>query len=106
MFEDLSVLFPQLAGVLLALIFAYVPGVDAWFAKLDGIGKRIVLLVLLALVSAGYVALACSPFGAQYGVSADVCTSSGFADVVRAFIAAVIANQATYLVATPSNKII
>ena len=102
--SDLATLFPYLAGIVLSLVFAYIPGVDSWYAALSGAIKRVVMLVLLAVVSVGYVALACTPFGAQFGVPAEACTQAGFVTVVQAFIAAVIANQATYLLATPSKS--
>jgi hypothetical protein len=100
---DLSALFPYLAGILLSLVFAYVPGLESWYQALTSTLKRVVMLVLLALVAVGYVALACSPFGAQFSLPAEACTQTGFVAIVQAFIAAVIANQATYLLATPSK---
>lgn len=102
--NDLANLFPYLAGIILSLVFAYVPGLEAWYAALTSVGKRVVMLALLAIVAIGYVALGCSPFGAQFGVPAEVCTQAGFVSVIQAFIAALLANQATYLIAAPSKK--
>lgn len=97
--SELSTLFPSLAGIVLSLAFGYVPGLEAWYGALSTVGKRVVMLVLLFVVAFGYLALACSPFGAQFGIPVEVCTQAGAVTVVQAFIAALIANQATFLIA-------
>ena len=96
--NELSTLFPYLAGVVLSLAFAYIPGLEAWYAALSSIGKRLVMLGLLALTAIGYVMIGCAPFGSQFGVPAEVCSQAGVVAVVQAFIQALIANQATFLI--------
>ena len=96
--NELSTLFPYLAGVALSLAFAYIPGLEAWYAALSSIGKRLVMLGLLALTAIGYVMIGCAPFGSQFGVPAEVCSQAGVVAVVQAFIQALIANQATFLI--------
>lgn len=96
--SELSTLFPYLAGIILSLAFAYVPGLSTWYAALSGIGKRVVMLVLLALVAIVYVALACASFASQIGIPAAICSQAGIVTAVQAFIAALIANQATFLI--------
>ena len=101
---DLSTSFPSLAGILLSLAFAYVPGLEGWYAGLSTIGKRLVMLVLLVLVAVAYLIAACSAIAAQLGIPADVCTQAGIVTVVQAFIAALIANQATFSLAVNNAK--
>ncbi len=81
------------AGILLSLIFAYVPGVSKWFEALDGLYKRLVMAGALVLVSAGSVALSC--WGIVPGVS---CDQAGVIELVKAFISALVANQATFVI--------
>ncbi len=100
--NDLSTLFPSLAGVLLSLAFAYIPGLEAWYAALSSIGKRLVMLGLLALTAVGYVLIGCAPFGSQFNVPAEVCSQAGIVAVVQAFLQSLIANQATFLI-TPKK---
>lgn len=95
-------LIPYLAGVALSLVMAYVPGASDWYGALDGTRKRLVMLGLLFGVSIVYVALGCAPFGSVFGVPAEVCAAGGIAAVIRAFLAAAIANQSTYLL-TPRH---
>ena len=79
------------AGVVLSLLFSYVPGLSDWYAKLSGTYKRLVMLGLLFVVAAGAFGLSCA------GVLATVaCTQSGLMGIVEAFIAAAIANQAAF----------
>ena len=86
------------AGILLSLVFSYVPKVKDWFTKQSGTTKRLILLASLAVIAAGALALNCNgllPGAAQ-------CTQAGAYDVAAAFIAALVANQAAYQLA-PQN---
>jgi len=66
-------LLSAVAGVLLSLLFSYIPGASDWFAALDGTRKRLVMLGALVLVAAGSLdcpasargRLAASPTGLQ-----------------------------------------
>ena len=53
------------AGVLLSLAFSYLPGLNGWFASLEGTHKRLVMLAALVLVAAGAFALSCAGAGAR-----------------------------------------
>lgn len=96
--DDLDVLFPALAGSLMSLLFAYLPGLADWYARLDGTRKRLVMLAGMVVVALGYAGLGCAPFGELFGVPATVCSDLGLATIARAFVAALVANQSTYLV--------
>jgi len=79
-------------GVVVSLLFGYVPGLSTWFSGLETIYKRLVMALVLLVVAIGVVGLACAGYG-NVGVT---CDQAGLEGVVRAFIAALIANQATY----------
>jgi hypothetical protein len=104
-----------LAGSLLSLLFAYLPGLSEWYQKLGdeplgdeplgdppdgklpdgGTRKRLVMLACLALTAGASFGLACSGWGTYFGLSLS-CTQGGAAELLRAFILALIANQATH----------
>jgi len=86
-------LIVSIAGVVLSLLFSYVPGLQGWFKKLDGNSKRLVMLALMALVSLGAFGLACL---GRYDLVA--CTTDGGWQMLEYFVWAVIANQTAYLV--------
>jgi hypothetical protein len=90
-----------LAGALLSLAFSYVPSLKEHYAPLTATQKRLVMLALLALTASSIFALACLPWGsgllADYGVIM-ACDQSGALGLLQIFLAALIANQATYLV--------
>lgn len=82
------------SGVVVSLLFGYVPGLSTWFENLETIYKRLVMALALLVVAVGVVGLAC----AGYGNVPVTCDQAGVEGVVRAFIAALIANQATYVI--------
>ena len=81
----------SIAGIVLSLVFAYVPGLADKFAALDSNAKRLIMAVLLLIVTAGMVANACRADGACYAASAE--------QAIRIFIAALLANQGAFLLA-------
>lgn len=86
-------LLSSIVGILLSLAASYLPGFSGWYGPLDASRKRLVMLGLLALVGLGVYGLACA--GLNNSVT---CDQSGLLALVNSFIAALIANQATYLV--------
>ena len=84
-----------IAGVLLSLVFSYVPGAKAWFEKLTGDQKRLVMLVTCLLVPLGMIGLSCAGLGADFGLTV-TCDRAGFVELAKAFAVAAIANQAAY----------
>jgi hypothetical protein len=86
------------AGVVLSLLLSYVPGLNARFGVLSGAEKRLVVLALLVVTAGGAFALGCLPAAAAgLGVSLPVCSQVGAWGLARVLAAAVIANQATFL---------
>lgn len=87
----------SVAGVLISLVCSYVPGVSAWFARLTGDQKRLVMLGALAVSALGVFGLAC------LGRSAAVaCDTDGAWQLVQLFVTAAIANQSAYML-TPKS---
>lgn len=91
-------LISSVAGIVLSLLFSYLPGLSAWYGGLVGDKKRLIMLGMLALVAGGMYALDCG--GLLVKITPDVagmCSAAdGWVDVLRAFVAAMIANQASF----------
>ena len=80
-----------IAGVVLSLLFSYVPGLKDWFDPLWPNQKRFVMLGALLVSAGGIFALAC--FGKYDLVS---CDAAGAWNLLEYFILAAIANQTAY----------
>ncbi len=95
------------AAILLSLLASYLPGFSAWFARLDPIQKRLLMLAGLALTSLACLALACAPIpGLREGLGVGVaCDTPGLLAFARAFALAVIANQSAFLISPKGLKI-
>ena len=92
-------LLVMIAGVVLSLAFGYVPGLREWYAALDGVRKAQVMAVVLLAAAAGVFVAACySPWQLA------TCDEAGFWQLVELFIAALIANQATYQIAVRPGR--
>jgi hypothetical protein len=92
------------AGVILALVFAYVPGLSAKYGGLQKEQKSLIMLGLLFVVAAGAYGLACAGWAADWGLGI-TCDKAGAIALIKAFIAAIIANQAIYSIAPESNAV-
>lgn len=86
-----------LAGIVLSLLFSYIPKLNAKFAALAPEVKRLIMLGLLALVAGGVYGISCSGWWV-----AVTCDQAGIKQLVEAFIAAIIANQSVYSI-TPQT---
>lgn len=84
-----------IAGIILSLFFGYVPGLAEWFDGLQAAYKRLIMAVLILLVAAGSVGIACAGYATLLGVPV-TCDQAGFVATIQAAVAALIANQATY----------
>jgi len=92
-----STFLSQVAGVVLSLAFSYIPGLKDQYSKLDSTGKSGVMALAIILVACAIYAGAC------YGLLDNVtCDRGGAIGLVQAVIAALIANQAIFLL-TPKN---
>lgn len=88
-----------IAGVLLSLAFSYIPGLSDKFASLDATIKRLIMAALLFVVAAGALALSCT----NVVVSVE-CSKEGLIGLVNVFIAALVANQATYTISPQKSS--
>jgi hypothetical protein len=77
-------------GVVLSLLFSYIPGLATWFAPLDETKKRLFMLVILAVVTGSIFGLSCAGI-----ITTVTCDKPGAVGLVTAFIFAVMANQST-----------
>lgn len=81
------------AGVLLSVLFEYVPKLHGWYNGLDDTSQRLIMLVCLVAVAAGSVGLSCAGW-----LDAFSCDQVGVKDAVFALVAAVVANQSVHRV--------
>jgi hypothetical protein len=75
-----------LAGLLLSLLFSYVPGLSTWYDAQGPTTKRLIMLGLLLVVALGSLLYRCRTDAACFGVEWEA--------YLAAFIAALITNQA------------
>jgi hypothetical protein len=96
---ELSTWLAGIAGVVLSLVFAYVPGIEGRFNVLDGTKKRLINLGALALVALAAFGLGCAGW---FNVPV-TCDQAGIEGLAMAFTAAAIGNQGAYLMTTASS---
>lgn len=86
-----------LAGLVLSLLFSYVPGLKDWFDGLAATSKQLLMGVLLVVIAAVVFGLSCAGLGASLGISV-ACTVEGGYGFLQVLIAALVANQSVYLI--------
>lgn len=77
------------AGIVLSLAFSYTPKLKDWFNGKDLTTKRLIMLLLLVVVTAGALLYKC-------GVADAACITANWHDYAVALVAAAITNQTTY----------
>jgi hypothetical protein len=93
-------LLASLAGILLSLLFSYIPKLSEWFAVLDGVYKRLIMAGLLVVVAGGAFGLSCAGV-----ISAVTCDQPGAIGLIKAFLAALIANQSIFLISPETKRV-
>jgi|SRR3972149_4529453 len=93
-----------IAGVILSLLFSYVPKLNTKFAAKSAEEKKLWMLALLAVVAGGAFGLSCTQYGAMLGIPI-VCTDAGLIELIKVLAAAAIANQTTFAL-TPQTKMV
>lgn len=88
------------AGVILSLLFSYVPGLREKFAALDSTKKSLAMAVMLLAVAGGAVALSCGQI-----VNVVECSKSGIIQMVSVYVAALVANQATFVLSPQAQSV-
>ena len=97
-----SELIVSIAGVVLSLLFSYIPGLRTWFAALVAETKQLIMLGLLVLVTGAIYALGC------YGIvdTGIVCGKEGIIALVQMLIVGLVSNQAAYLITPQTNDVV
>jgi hypothetical protein len=91
-------LLSAVAGIALSLGFSYIPGVKGAFGALTGDWKRVVMLIMLAVVAGAVYGLSCGEI-----INTVTCDQAGAMVMVEAFVLALIANQSAYTI-TPKRS--
>lgn len=89
-------------AVLISLAASYIPGFSGWYAALEGIYKRLLMLALLAALSLAIYAAACLGWSETLSLRLS-CDQPGALALSRAFLAALISNQAAYAISPKLN---
>lgn len=92
------------AGVVLSLLFSYVPGLNTWFAGKAEETKKLLMLALLAVVAGGVFGLSCTQFGTALGIPL-TCDQAGGFKMVMILVFAVMGNQGAYGLTIQTNKV-
>ena len=97
-----SEILVSIAGVVLSLLFSYIPGLRVWFAALVTEKKQLLMLGALVIVTGGVFGLGCAGV-LDIGIA---CDKAGVIAIIRLLILALIANQSTYLISPQTNDVI
>jgi hypothetical protein len=81
-----------ISGVVLALGFAYVPGLNDWYAGLEKKYKQMLMGIMLVVVAVAVFGLQCAGVK-DFGL---ICSQEGAVKFVEVLIAALVANQGIY----------
>jgi hypothetical protein len=83
-----------IAGVILSLAMEYIPAFQRWYDQFDAAGKARVMGALLVVAALGSFGLSCVNLFALVP-----CTTQGALDLLSVLIVALMANQATFMLA-------
>lgn len=92
-------LLAGIAGTVVSVLFSYLPGLSGAYDALDNTTKRLVMAGVLLVVTAAVYGLSCANVFSYF-----TCDKAGIFKAVEIFIAALVANQATYLVTPKLTK--
>lgn len=88
-----SELILTIAGIVLSLLFSYIPNFNLWFAALSKQTKQLTMLATILVVCAAAAALDYWEF-VDLGI--DLATKSGISDFSFSVILSIIANQTAH----------
>lgn len=85
-------LLAGIVGVIISLLFSYVPKFNTWYAALESSIKSLIMLVMLLVVTGAIFGGACLSW-----FTTDItCNQAGVWKAISIFISALIANQGIY----------
>lgn len=87
-----------IAGVVLSLAFSYGPGLKDKFETLDPTQKRLVMAALLLIIASASFGAGCR------GLLSITCDQPGALGLLTSLVAALVANQATFLISPKASK--
>lgn len=93
-----SELLSSIAGIVLSLVFSYVPGINSAFGALKSETKRLIMAGLLLIVAGSAFGLSCAGLWPTV-----TCDQDGALGLIGNLVAALIANQAAYSI-SPETK--
>ena len=85
-----------LVGVVLSLVFGYIPWVKAWYDQMDSRYKPLFMAAALLLVAFGKLAVDCHLDAA--------CLAANWERVLWVWLTALVANQTTFVVAVRQSR--
>lgn len=91
-------LLAGISGTVVSVLFSYLPGLSGAYDGLGATYKRLVMAGVLLVVAAVIYGLSCAGIYQFF-----TCDQAGIIKAVEIFVAALVANQATYLI-TPEVK--
>ena len=86
-----------ISAIVLSLLFSYMPGLSAWYDGLEKGIKQAIMGGLLIIIAGAVFGLACAGLGPDIGLTV-TCDRAGALSMINVLIAALVANQATYLI--------
>lgn len=92
-----------IVGVAMSLAFAYVPGLREKYDALDAAGKARVMAVCLVVASLVVFGLACANILYLFGLMV-ACTADSAVGIFRILLAALVANQAAFVLLVKPYK--
>lgn len=98
--NELSVVILAIVGMVLQLLFKYLPKLAPWYEAQSQ--KALIMLGAVLVVSLAYFGLGCTPFGDRFGILV-TCTSEGAIELAAVFVKILISQQTTYLLTRKSD---
>lgn len=90
-------------GVVVSLLFSYFPKLNTWFAQKAENYKKLFMLAVLVVISAGVVVLSCVPIGGAPLFSWIGCGRSDLQTFAVTVLMMIVGNQSMYSL-TPSTS--
>ena len=97
-----SEMLVSIAGVVLSLLFSYIPGLRTWYAGLVAEVKQLIMLGLIILVSGAVFALGCYDI-LSTGIA---CDRYGVISLVWMVVLGLTSNQAAYMITPATNDVV